>query len=160
MRLGDCLMKKVSLVILLFAFLIGCTNEQETEKNNLIDLDDETIAALKKGTLIGTPLILDKTLILDDVKDVWGEPDEHYDHEDIQSYVYTVENQRFTLSEDELGSIYIVGVELTTTKDEIVKSMGKPSEQSGKILSYREVEYLITFEKVRDEVWKLNLMRN
>lgn len=160
MRLGDCFLKKVILVILLFAFLIGCTNDKETEKNNLFDLNDETIAALKNGTLMGTPLIIDKTLILDEVKEVWGEPDEHFDHEDIQTYVYTVENQRFTLSEDELGSIYIVGVELTTTKDEIVKSMGKPNEQSGKVLSYREVDYLITFEKVRDGVWKLNLMRN
>ncbi|WP_449622425.1 hypothetical protein [Robertmurraya sp. Marseille-Q9965] len=98
-------MKKVSLVVLLFVLLLGCTEEQETEKNNLIDLSEETIDALEKGLLLETPLRLEKTLILDEVKEEWGEPNEHYDHEDIQVYVYIVENQRFTLSEDELGSI-------------------------------------------------------
>ncbi|MEH7307588.1 hypothetical protein [Neobacillus drentensis] len=77
-------------LILLITLLTACAKEipnTNTEKDNVIVLNKETIIGLEKGILVGTPFRLDKKIRLADVEKVWGKYEEMFDHEDIHTYV-------------------------------------------------------------------------
>ncbi|WP_408008439.1 DUF4309 domain-containing protein [Pseudalkalibacillus sp. A8] len=142
-------------LILLSIILTACLKEAENQS-----LNKEMIEELKNGKIVNTPLRLDRKSTMTDVEKEWGKPHEHHDHEDIQTYVYVKNNKRFVIAEDELKQVYRIGVELNVTKSEIEKKMGKPTNKSGKILSYHLTGYIITFEKMNEHTWNLNLLRN
>jgi hypothetical protein len=105
----------------------------DISRHSVFNLDAETIKNLEKGIIKGTPLRLDKDM--SDVERIWGKPNEHFDHEDIQTYEYTIKNQKFIIDEDEMKEIYTISVELDYSKDEILEIMGKPTEP-GNIFIY------------------------
>jgi hypothetical protein len=165
-------MKKINILILLMIallFVAGCSpkvpNKEKEEKkvenisrHSVFNLDGETIKNLKKGVLKGTPLRLDKKIKMSDIEKAWGKPTEHFDHEDIQTYVYTIENQKFVISEDEMKEIYSIHVELEYSKNEILNIMGTPTKP-GNIFIYEKENYIIQFEKF-NEKWRLILRNN
>lgn len=159
-------LKIVNLLITLIAvllFISGCSMQVSKEKNkvgdisrhSIFNLDDETIKNLEKGIIKGTPLRLDNDM--SDVERIWGKPNEHFDHEDIQTYEYTIKNQKFIIDEDEMKEIYTISVELDYSKDEILEIMGKTTEP-GNIFIYEKENYHIQFEKF-DNKWRLILRK-
>lgn len=154
-------MKKYSLLLLiiLLFFATGCQEEEARElpKHGVFNLDKDTIKELNNGVIKGTPLQLDKELRMNDIIEVWGEPQEHHDYEDIQRYVYEIKNQRFVINEDEMKEIYSIDIEMDYTKKEIMKAMGKPT-MDGNIFIYEKEDIVIQFEKF-DEKWRLILRR-
>jgi outer membrane protein assembly factor BamE (lipoprotein component of BamABCDE complex) len=161
-------LKIVKLLITLTAvllFISSCSTQVAKEKNKVEDisrhsvfnLDAETIKDLEKGIIKGTPLRLDNDTKMSDVERIWGQPNEHFDNEDIQTYRYTIENQNFIIDEDEMNEIYIIQVELEYSKDEILEIMGKPT-QPGNIFIYEKENYIIQFEKFNHK-WRLILRR-
>ncbi|MDH2364060.1 hypothetical protein [Priestia megaterium] len=161
-------MKIVNLLITLIAvllFISGCSTQVPKETNKVEDisrhsvfnLDAETIKDLEKGIIKGTPLRLDNDTKMSDVERTWGRPNKHFDHEDIQTYRYTIKNQNFIIDEDEMKEIYTIQVELDYSKDEILEIMGKPT-QPGNILIYEKGNYIIQFEKF-DNKWRLILRK-
>ena len=160
-------LKIVNLLITLIAvllFISGCNTQVSKEKNKVGDisrhsvfnLDAETIKNLEKGIIKGTPLRLDNDTKMSDVGRVWGKPNEHFDHEDNQTYGYTIENQHFIINE-EMKEIYSIQVELDYSKDEILEIMGKPTEP-GNIFIYEKENYSIQFEKFHNK-WRLILRK-
>jgi len=161
-------LKIVNLLITLIAvllFISGCSTQVTKEKNKVGDisrhsvfnLDAETIKNLEKGIIKGTPLRLDNDIKMSDVERIWGKPNEHFDHEDIQTYGYTIENQNFIIDEDEMKEIYTIQVELDYSKDEILEIMGKPTKP-GNIFIYEKENYIIQFEKFNNK-WRLILRK-
>ncbi|RPJ98026.1 hypothetical protein [Priestia endophytica] len=161
-------MKIVNLLITLIAvllFISGCSTQVSKEKNKVGDisrhsvfnLDAETIKNLEKGIIKGTPLRLDNDSKMSDVERIWGKPNEHFDHEDNQTYGYTIENQHFIINE-EMQEIYSIQVELDYSKDEILEIMGKPTTKAGNIFIYEKGNYSIQFEKF-DNKWRLILSK-
>ncbi|RAS83135.1 hypothetical protein [Priestia endophytica] len=161
-------MKIVKLLITLIAvllFISGCSTQVPKEKNKVGDisrhsvfnLDAETIKNLEKGIIKGTPLRLDNDSKMSDVERIWGKPNKHFDHEDNQTYGYTIENQHFIINE-EMKEIYSIQVELDYSKDEILEIMGKPTTKAGNIFIYEKENYSIQFEKF-DNKWRLILSK-
>ena len=161
-------LKIVNLLITLIAILLvisGCSTQVPKEENKVGDisrhsvfnLDAETIKSLEKGIIKGTPLRLDNDIKMSDVERIWGKPNEHFDHEDIQTYGYTIENQNFIINEDEMKEIYSIQVELDYSKAEILEMMGKPTKP-GNIFIYEKENYIIQFEKFNNK-WRLILRK-
>jgi hypothetical protein len=161
-------LKIVNLLITLITvllFISGCSTQVPKEKNKVGDisrhsvfnLDAETIKNLEKGIIKGTPLRLDNDSKMSDVERIWGKPNEHFDHEDNQTYGYTIENQHFIINE-EMKEIYSIQVELDYSKDEILEIMGKPTTKAGNIFIYEKGNYSIQFEKF-DHKWRLILSK-
>jgi hypothetical protein len=150
-------------LIAVLLFISACSTQVSKEKNKVGDisrhsvfnLDAETIKDLEKGIVKGTPLRLDNDTKMSDVERIWGQPNEHFDNEDIQTYRYTIENQNFII--DEMNEIYTIQVELDYSKDEILEIMGKPT-QPGNIFIYEKENYIIQFEKFNHK-WRLILRR-
>lgn len=153
----------LSLFFSLLLVLAVCTDNKQpnSNPNEPFALTNESAVEIKKGIIPYTPIHLNKDLTLAAIEKVWGVPSEHADHEDIQTYVYVINGQRFVLNEDELDVIFHVGVELSITKKEIIDVMGKPTKQTGKILIYeRKGKSNITFEKRNESIWQMNVYRN
>jgi hypothetical protein len=156
-------MRRVNVFLLLVSVLFfvgGCNSQKPVEnidRHGVINLNEETIKELEKGILLGTPIRFDQEITMKDIEEVWGKPDEHFDYEDIQTYVYIKNGQKFLIDEDEMKSIYMVQVELDYTKDEILSLMGTPTHP-GNIFQYEKGDYLIQFEKY-DEKWRLIVMK-
>jgi hypothetical protein len=160
-------LKIVNLLMTLIAvllFISGCSTQVPKEKNkvenisrhSVFNLDAETIKNLEKGIIKGTPLRLDNDTKMSDVERIWGKPNEHFDHEDNQTYGYTIKNQHFIINE-EMKEIYSIQVELDYSKDEILEIMGKPTEP-GNIFIYEKENYSIQFEKFHNK-WRLILSK-
>jgi hypothetical protein len=151
-------------LITVLLFISGCSTQVSKEKNKVGDisrhsvfnLDAQTIKNLEKGIIKGTPLRLDNDSKMSDVERIWGKPNEHFDHEDNQTYGYTIENQHFIINE-EMKEIYSIQVELDYSKDEILEIMGKPTEP-GNMFIYEKENYSIQFEKFHNK-WRLILSK-
>ena len=147
--------------VLFFIFLTGCQSEEIIKKkekeplpnHSVFNLDEESIKELENGSLKGTPLKVAKDVVMSDIEEAWGTPHEHHDYEDIQTYSYIIDNQRFVINEDEMKDIYSVHVELDYTKKQILELMGEPT-QAGNILLYEKEHHVIQFEKF-GEKWRL-----
>ncbi|MBV7504113.1 hypothetical protein KW850_02395 [Bacillus sp. sid0103] len=135
--------RMLGLLILLITLMTACAKEipnTNTEKDNVIVLNKETIIGLEKGILVGTPLRLDKKIRLADVEKVWGKYEEMHDHEDIHTYVYTIKNRQVVMDEEELKTLYMFHIEIGITREEILQKMGNPTEgkETGKTLVYQK----------------------
>ncbi|MEH7076633.1 hypothetical protein [Neobacillus drentensis] len=156
-------MKKWSMLgwwILVVLFLNACAREipnTNTEKDNVVVLNKETVKGLEKGILKGTPLRLDQKIHLADVEKVWGKYEEMQDHEDIHTYIYTKKNRRVVIDEEELKTLYLFQVEVGITREEILQKMGNPTEgkQTGEKLVYQKRDYRITFRNIDEKTWNL-----
>ncbi|MFS0907436.1 hypothetical protein AB3N02_31175 [Priestia aryabhattai] len=160
MKIVNLLMTLITVLL----FISGCSTQVSKEKNKVGDisrhsvfnLDAQTIKNLEKGIIKGTPLRLDNDSKMSDVERIWGKPNEHFDHEDNQTYGYTIENQHFIINE-EMKEIYSIQVELDYSKDEILEIMGKPTEP-GNMFIYEKENYSIQFEKFHNK-WRLILSK-
>lgn len=162
---------KLCCFMAVFLVLAGCGRDSLTVTNtpdtNVFVLNEESAAKLREGVISGTPLRRDEMINLEDVINVWGEPVQVYDHEDIQTYEYSVNGRRVLINEDETGLLYIFQVEMGITRDEIIHYMGNPTEgkKTGKTLVYHDTDYRITFRKKSEpvngdvETWELILFK-
>lgn len=102
---------KLCCFMAVFIVFAGCGRDSLTVTNtpdtNVFVLDEELAAKPREGVILGTPLRRDEMIKLEDVINVWGEPVQVYDHEDIQTYEYSVNGRRVLKYEDETGLPYI-----------------------------------------------------
>lgn len=149
---------KLCCFMAVFIVFAGCGRDSLTVTNtrdtNVFVLDEELAAKPREGVILGTPLRRDEMIKLEDVINVWGEPVQVYDHENIQTYEYSVNGRRVLKNEDETGLLYIFQVEMGITRDEIIHYMGNPTEgnKPGKTLLYYDIDYRITFRKKTESV--------
>ncbi len=163
-------MKKITWIgffMLIIVVLAGCNDDTleitNTPDTNIFVLTEESASDLRNGIITGTPLRRDLRLELEDVKKVWGEPVQVYDHEDIQTYEYIIKDRKILIDEEETGLLYIFTLEMGITREEILHYMGEPTEgkETGKTLVYHDTDYRIAFRKRNEpkagdkETWDL-----